>query len=124
MKSVSRSLPQGNREPYQPGHDEQRDKQKRPLLVGLRQHRIYCKGLERAGAPEATLARQKPLGGRLTIVRSIVPNLVGKVTAEETAYFFRTRVFAVEESTRSEVVGLLADLELPVGGEGLLRVVL
>ena len=38
-------------EPYQPGHDEQRDKQKRPLLVGVRQHRIYCKGLERAGAP-------------------------------------------------------------------------
>src|SRR5215216_7462114 len=38
-------------EPYQPGHDEQRDKQKRPLLVGVRWHRIHCKGLKRAGAP-------------------------------------------------------------------------
>ena len=45
MKSGSRSLPQGDTEPepYQPSHDEQRNKQKRPLLVGLRQHRIYCK---------------------------------------------------------------------------------
>ena len=43
-------------EPYQPGHDEQRDKQKRLLLVGVRWHRIHCKGLKRAGAPRRKAA--------------------------------------------------------------------
>ena len=52
-----------------------------------------------------------------------VPNLVGKVAAAETAHFFRTSVFAVEEPSGSEVVGLLIHLELPVGSEGLFRVV-
>ncbi len=44
------SLPQEGPEPepYQPGHDEQRDKQERPL-VELRQHRIYCKERTDAG---------------------------------------------------------------------------
>jgi len=50
------SLPQEGPEPepHQPGHDEQRDKQKRPLLVGLRQHRIHCKSLKKVAAPEGT----------------------------------------------------------------------
>ena len=47
-------------EPYQPGHDEQRDKQKRPLLVGVRWHRIHCKGLNRAGAPELSETHDLP----------------------------------------------------------------
>ena len=52
------SLPQEGPEPepHQPGHDEQRDKQKRPLLVGLRQHRIHCKSLKKVAAPEGTPA--------------------------------------------------------------------
>ena len=46
------SLPQEGPEPepYQPGHDEQRYKQKRLPLVGVRWHRIHCKGLKKAGA--------------------------------------------------------------------------
>jgi hypothetical protein len=57
------SLPQEGPEPepYQPGHDEQRDKQKSPLLVGLRWHRIHCKGRR-----ESQLGTQRAGPGRVS----------------------------------------------------------
>ena len=52
-------------EPYQPGHDEQRDKQKRLPLVGVRWHRIHCKELERLEPPKEPRPAEKPLGVRV-----------------------------------------------------------
>ena len=53
-----------------------------------------------------------------------MPDLVGEVTAEETAYLLCSGILAVEKSTRGEIVGLPVDRELPVGDEDLVRVVL
>ena len=47
-----------------------------------------------------------------------MPDLVGEVTAEETSQCFGSRVLAVEEPARGEIVRLLVELELLVGGKG------
>ena len=53
-----------------------------------------------------------------------MPNVVGKVTAEEASYLFRSRILPIEEPTGGEVVGISTDLELLVGSEMLFRIVL
>jgi hypothetical protein len=53
-----------------------------------------------------------------------VPDLVGKVAAEEAPHLFGPWVLAVEEPAWSEVVDLSAKRELLVGSEGLIRIVL
>src|SRR5919199_3042932 len=60
----------------------------------------------------------------LPVIGPVVPDLVGEVTAEETAYLLCSGILAVEESTRGKIVGLPVDRELPVGDEDLVRVVL
>src|SRR5215211_8972476 len=59
----------------------------------------------------------------LPVVGPVVPDLVGEVTAEETSHLFGSRALAVEESAGGEVVRLLVELVLLVGGEGVVRVV-
>ena len=54
----------------------------------------------------------------------IVPNLISNVAAEKSARLFAPRILAVEEATGGEVVGLACHLELLVGNECLLWVVL
>ena len=54
----------------------------------------------------------------LPVVGPVVPDLVGEVTAEKTSHLFGSRVLAVEEPARGEIVRLLVELELLVGGKG------
>ena len=53
-----------------------------------------------------------------------MPDLVGEVTAEVASQCSGSQVLAVEEPARCEVVRLLVDLELLVGSEGGVWVVL
>jgi len=53
-----------------------------------------------------------------------VPDLVGNEAAEKSTHLFAPRIFSVEESTGSEIVGFAFHLELLVGDERFLWVVL
>src|ERR687897_62968 len=60
----------------------------------------------------------------LPIIGPIVPSLIGEVAAEEAAHLIASRLPAVEESSGGEVVELAVLVELPIGDEDLVRVVL
>jgi hypothetical protein len=51
-----------------------------------------------------------------------VPDLIGEVATEEATHFSGSRVFAVEKPAGSEIVRLLVELVLLVGGKDLVRV--
>jgi hypothetical protein len=60
----------------------------------------------------------------LGVVGPVVPNVVGKVAAEEASHLFRSRILPIEEPTGGEVVGISPDLELLVGSEMLFWIIL
>jgi hypothetical protein len=60
----------------------------------------------------------------LPVVGPGVPDLIGEVATEVTSQCSGSRVLAVEKPTGGEVVRLLVELVLLVGGEGVVRVVL
>ena len=60
------------------------------------------------------LTRNKLL---LTVVGPVVPDLSGKVAAEEASYLFDSRIPTVEESARGEVVEFTVYAKLPIGDD-------
>ncbi len=60
----------------------------------------------------------------LAVVDPVVPDFISEVATEKASYFLHPRLFTVEETAGGEVVGLAALLELLVGSEGFVRVVL
>src|ERR687894_482399 len=60
----------------------------------------------------------------LPVVGPGVPDLIGEVATEEASQCSGCPVLAVEEPAGGEVVRLLVELVLLVGGEGSIRVVL
>src|ERR671910_2365425 len=60
----------------------------------------------------------------LPVVGPGVPDLIGEVATEVASQCSSSRVLAVEEPAGGEVVRLLVELVLLVGGEGVVRVVL
>ena len=53
-----------------------------------------------------------------------MPYLIGEVSTKEASHRYGSRVLAVEKPARGEVVRLSVELELLVGGEGVVGVVL
>ncbi len=60
----------------------------------------------------------------LSVVGPVVPDLVGEVTKKEAPNLLGSGVFAVEESSGGEVLGIPVELELFVRSEVLFGVVL
>jgi hypothetical protein len=58
------------------------------------------------------------------LARSVAPDLLREVTAEEASHLFCSRVSAIEKPAGSEVVKLSVNIELRVGTDGLVGVVL
>jgi hypothetical protein len=57
-------------------------------------------------------------------IRPVVPDLISEVAAEEASHFFGSRLPAVEESARGDVVEPTVHVELQVRTDGLVWVVL
>jgi hypothetical protein len=74
--------------------------------------------------PRAPLRLFRGLYPFCLLARSVAPNLLREVTAEQASHLFCSSVSAIEKPAGSEVVKLSVNIELRVGTDGLVGVVL